>query len=143
MQQSPKTTHFSESFHIILCWCFFLSCNLCFHIHIHVWDTHTHMYITPLFLLQSFHKDEQPNHSQIQEAASTIVSMLSKRHNSTVMLAVIEVKVEMPVMSQPVGEWNRGQLASRLKPAFNSQPSVNSPSPSISAVFVSHRRKGY
>ncbi|XDV42015.1 hypothetical protein PO909_010772 [Leuciscus waleckii] len=50
----------------------------------------------------SFQQDEQPNHSQIQEAASTIVSMLSKRHNSTVMLAVIEVKVEMPVMSQPV-----------------------------------------
>ncbi|KTG32146.1 hypothetical protein cypCar_00022222 [Cyprinus carpio] len=50
----------------------------------------------------SFQPDEQPNHSQIQEAASTIVSMLSKRHNSTVMLAVIEVKVEMPVMSQTV-----------------------------------------
>ncbi|KAI2651913.1 Protein jagged-2 [Labeo rohita] len=50
----------------------------------------------------SFQQDEQPNHSQIQEAASTIVSTLSKRHNSTVMLAVIEVKVEMPVMSQPV-----------------------------------------
>uniref|UniRef100_A0A671NBW8 Delta-like protein n=1 Tax=Sinocyclocheilus anshuiensis TaxID=1608454 RepID=A0A671NBW8_9TELE len=50
----------------------------------------------------SFQQDEQPNHSQIQEAASTIVSTLSKRHNSTAMLAVIEVKVEMPVMSQPV-----------------------------------------
>lgn len=63
------------------------------------------MYIySTLFLLQSFQQDEQPNHSQIQEAASTIVSTLSKRHNSTVMLAVIEVKVEMPVMSQPVGE---------------------------------------
>ncbi|XP_043093030.1 protein jagged-2b isoform X1 [Puntigrus tetrazona] len=50
----------------------------------------------------SFQQDEQPNHSQIQEAASAIVSTLSKRHNSTVMLAVIEVKVEMPVMFQPV-----------------------------------------
>lgn len=50
----------------------------------------------------SFQQDDQPSHSQIQEAASTIVSTLSKRHNSTVMLAVIEVKVEMPVTSQPV-----------------------------------------
>uniref|UniRef100_A0A668AN70 Delta-like protein n=1 Tax=Myripristis murdjan TaxID=586833 RepID=A0A668AN70_9TELE len=42
----------------------------------------------------SFQPEEQPDHSLIQEAASTIVGTLSKRHNSTVMLAVIEVKVE-------------------------------------------------
>uniref|UniRef100_A0A667ZZM7 Delta-like protein n=1 Tax=Myripristis murdjan TaxID=586833 RepID=A0A667ZZM7_9TELE len=38
------------------------------------------------------------------EAASTIVGTLSKRHNSTVMLAVIEVKVETQVMPPSVGE---------------------------------------
>lgn len=57
-----------------------------------------------MFVLQSFQQDEQPDHSQIQEAASAIVGTLSRRHNSTVMLAVIEVKVEMPVMAQTVGE---------------------------------------
>uniref|UniRef100_A0A668AN65 Delta-like protein n=1 Tax=Myripristis murdjan TaxID=586833 RepID=A0A668AN65_9TELE len=46
----------------------------------------------------SFQPEEQPDHSLIQEAASTIVGTLSKRHNSTVMLAVIEVKVETQVM---------------------------------------------
>uniref|UniRef100_A0A668ANB6 Delta-like protein n=1 Tax=Myripristis murdjan TaxID=586833 RepID=A0A668ANB6_9TELE len=48
--------------------------------------------------------EEQPDHSLIQEAASTIVGTLSKRHNSTVMLAVIEVKVETQVMPPSVGE---------------------------------------
>uniref|UniRef100_A0A8C7SJJ5 Delta-like protein n=1 Tax=Oncorhynchus mykiss TaxID=8022 RepID=A0A8C7SJJ5_ONCMY len=38
----------------------------------------------------------------IQEAASAIVGALSKRHNSTVMLAVVEVKVETQVMPQSV-----------------------------------------
>uniref|UniRef100_A0A7N6A5E7 Delta-like protein n=1 Tax=Anabas testudineus TaxID=64144 RepID=A0A7N6A5E7_ANATE len=37
------------------------------------------------------------DHSLIQEAASSIVGTLSKRHNSTIMLAVIEVKVETQV----------------------------------------------
>ncbi|XP_029589262.1 protein jagged-2b isoform X1 [Salmo trutta] len=50
----------------------------------------------------SFQPDEQPDHSLIQEAASTIVGTLSKRHNSTVMLAVIEVKVETQVMPPTV-----------------------------------------
>ncbi|XP_060773694.1 protein jagged-2b isoform X4 [Neoarius graeffei] len=50
----------------------------------------------------SFQQDEQPDHSRIQEAASTIVSTLSKRHNSTIMLAVIEVKVETRVVPQSV-----------------------------------------
>ncbi|XP_010880719.2 protein jagged-2b isoform X3 [Esox lucius] len=45
----------------------------------------------------SFQPEEQPDHSLIQEAASTIVGTLSKRHNSTIMLAVIEVKVETQV----------------------------------------------
>lgn len=102
-----------------------------FYIYLHVFG----MYIKfPFFflLLQSFQQDDQPSHSQIQEAASTIVSTLSKRHNSTVMLAVIEVKVEMPVTSQPVGE--QSQLASRLKPDFIPRPSVNSLFPAISAA---------
>ncbi|XP_035380216.1 protein jagged-2b isoform X1 [Electrophorus electricus] len=51
----------------------------------------------------SLQQHEQPDHSRIQEAASTIVGALSKRHNSTVLLAVIEVKVETRVMPQSVG----------------------------------------
>uniref|UniRef100_A0A6Q2XEI4 Delta-like protein n=1 Tax=Esox lucius TaxID=8010 RepID=A0A6Q2XEI4_ESOLU len=51
----------------------------------------------------SFQPEEQPDHSLIQEAASTIVGTLSKRHNSTIMLAVIEVKVETQVKPPAVG----------------------------------------
>lgn len=47
-------------------------------------------------------KDRDPG--QIQKAASAIISALSKRHNSTVMLAVVEVKVETQVESPPDGE---------------------------------------
>ncbi|KAJ8009230.1 hypothetical protein DPEC_G00086730 [Dallia pectoralis] len=50
----------------------------------------------------SFQPEEQPDHSLIQEAVSTIVGTLSKRHNSTVMLAVIEVKVETQVVAPAV-----------------------------------------
>ncbi|XP_078145607.1 protein jagged-2-like [Centroberyx gerrardi] len=39
---------------------------------------------------------------QIQDAASGIIGALSKRHNSTIMLAVVEVKVETQVESPPV-----------------------------------------
>ncbi|XP_067097455.1 protein jagged-2b isoform X3 [Osmerus mordax] len=46
----------------------------------------------------SFQPEEQPDHSLIQETASAIVGALSKRQNSTVMLSVIEVKVETQVM---------------------------------------------
>lgn len=53
---------------------------------------------------QSFQPEDLPDHSLIQEAASAIVGALSKRHNSTVMLAVIEVKVETQVMAPSVGE---------------------------------------
>lgn len=54
---------------------------------------------------------------QIQKAASAIIAALSKRHNSTVMLAVVEVKVETQVDSLPIGEshapawaWLTGKL---------------------------------
>ncbi|XP_042371842.1 protein jagged-2-like, partial [Plectropomus leopardus] len=50
----------------------------------------------------SFQPEDLPDHSLIQEAASAIVGTLSKRHNSTVMLAVIEVKVETQVMTPSV-----------------------------------------
>ncbi|KAM9703574.1 protein jagged-2b isoform 1-T1 [Menidia menidia] len=50
----------------------------------------------------SFQPEDLPDHSLIQEAASAIVGTLSKRHNSTVMLAVIEVKVETQVMPPSV-----------------------------------------
>uniref|UniRef100_A0A1A8UHQ2 Delta-like protein n=1 Tax=Nothobranchius furzeri TaxID=105023 RepID=A0A1A8UHQ2_NOTFU len=50
----------------------------------------------------SFQPENLPDHSLIQEAASAIVGTLSKRHNSTIMLAVIEVKVETQVMPSSV-----------------------------------------
>lgn len=46
----------------------------------------------------SFQPEDLPDHSLIQQAARAIVGTLSKRHNSTVMLAVIEVKVETQIM---------------------------------------------
>ncbi|KAM7367654.1 hypothetical protein PAMP_013939 [Pampus punctatissimus] len=50
----------------------------------------------------SFQPEDLPNHNLIQETANTIVGTLSKRHNSTIMLAVIEVKVETQVMPPSV-----------------------------------------
>ncbi|XP_032441139.1 protein jagged-2b isoform X1 [Xiphophorus hellerii] len=50
----------------------------------------------------SFQPENLPDHSLIQEAASAVVGTLSKRHNSTVMLAVIEVKVETQLMAPSV-----------------------------------------
>ncbi|XP_013870854.1 protein jagged-2b [Austrofundulus limnaeus] len=50
----------------------------------------------------SFQPENLPDHSLIQEAAGAIVGTLSKRHNNTVMLAVIEVKVETQVMPPSV-----------------------------------------
>ncbi|XP_014906763.1 protein jagged-2b isoform X1 [Poecilia latipinna] len=50
----------------------------------------------------SFQPENLPDHSLIQEAASAVVGTLSKRHNSTVMLAVIEVKVETQLMPPSV-----------------------------------------
>ncbi|MBN3271623.1 JAG2 protein, partial [Polyodon spathula] len=47
----------------------------------------------------SFVDDEQ-DHGLIQDAASTIINTLSKRQNSTLMLAVVEVKVETQVMGK-------------------------------------------
>lgn len=60
--------------------------------------------IASLFCSQSFQPEDLQDHSLIQEAASSIVGTLSKRHNSTVMLAVIEVKVETQVTPPSVGE---------------------------------------
>lgn len=53
---------------------------------------------------QSFHPEDLPDHRLIQEAATAIVGSLSKRHNSTAMLAVTEVKVETQVTTPSVGE---------------------------------------
>ena len=61
----------------------------------------------PSVSLQSFEQDgrsKDGDRGQIQKAASAIISALSKRHNSTVMLAVVEVKVETLVKSPPAGE---------------------------------------
>lgn len=58
-------------------------------------------------LSQSFEEDSLSNdgdRGRIQKAASAIINALSKRHNSTVMLAVVEVKVETQVESPPIGE---------------------------------------
>lgn len=54
----------------------------------------------------SFEQDgrsKDPDCGQMQKAAGAITNALSKRHNSTVMLAVMEVKVEMLVECPPVG----------------------------------------
>lgn len=65
------------------------------------------VYLSSLFVSQSF-EDEGPSkesdRGRIQKAASAIISALSKRHNSTVMLAVVEVKVETQLESPPMGE---------------------------------------
>ncbi|XP_038823433.1 protein jagged-2-like isoform X1 [Salvelinus namaycush] len=56
-------------------------------------------------VVMSYDQDGQErdgNRDQIQEASSAIIGALSKRHNSTVMLAVVEVKVETQVMPQSV-----------------------------------------
>ncbi|XP_072301318.1 protein jagged-2b isoform X2 [Eucyclogobius newberryi] len=50
----------------------------------------------------SFHPEDLPDHSLVQQVASTIVSALSKRHNSTMLLAITEVKVETRVMPPSV-----------------------------------------
>lgn len=55
---------------------------------------------------QSFHPEDLPDHSLVQEAATAIVSSLSGRRNSTVMLAIVEVKVETQAPPPPsAGEW--------------------------------------
>ncbi|XP_075883760.1 protein jagged-2-like isoform X2 [Nelusetta ayraudi] len=48
-------------------------------------------------------RSKDGDRGQIQKAASAIIGALSKRHNSTVMLAVVEVKVETQVEPPPVG----------------------------------------
>nr|XP_057947305.1 protein jagged-2-like isoform X2 [Doryrhamphus excisus] len=54
----------------------------------------------------SFQQEVQANvreRGQIQKAASAVIGALSKRHNSSVMLAVVEVKVETRVDAPAVG----------------------------------------
>ncbi|CAG03764.1 unnamed protein product, partial [Tetraodon nigroviridis] len=46
---------------------------------------------------------KESDRGRIQKAASAIISALSKRHNSTVMLAVVEVKVETQAEPPPIG----------------------------------------
>ncbi|XP_032382115.1 protein jagged-2 isoform X1 [Etheostoma spectabile] len=48
-------------------------------------------------------KDSDWDRGQIQKAASAVIGALSKRQNSSVMLAVVEIKVETPVEPPPVG----------------------------------------
>lgn len=60
--------------------------------------------VCSLLASQSFHPEDLPDHSLVQKAATAIVGALSKRHNSTVMLAIIEVKVETQVVPPSVGE---------------------------------------
>lgn len=64
-------------------------------------------FLRAVSLSQSFEEDGPSNdgdRGRIQRAASAIINALSKRHNSTVMLAVVEVKVETQVESPPIGE---------------------------------------
>uniref|UniRef100_A0A4W5PDP5 Delta-like protein n=1 Tax=Hucho hucho TaxID=62062 RepID=A0A4W5PDP5_9TELE len=55
-----------------------------------------------MVILTQHDRERDGNRDQIQEAASAVIGALSKRHNSTVMLAVVEVKVETQVMPQSV-----------------------------------------
>lgn len=71
---------------------------------------------------QSFEADGRSkgdDRDKIQNAVTAIIGALSKRHNSTVMLAVVEVKVEKQVDSPPIGESH--DLDFRLAKANNSQ----------------------
>uniref|UniRef100_A0A3B4TTG5 Delta-like protein n=1 Tax=Seriola dumerili TaxID=41447 RepID=A0A3B4TTG5_SERDU len=50
----------------------------------------------------SFQPEDLPDHSLIQKVSSAIEGTLSRRHNSTIMLAVTEVRVETQVSSPSV-----------------------------------------
>lgn len=63
-----------------------------------------HIHITSLFCSQSFQPEDIQDHKLIQQAAISLGGTLSKRHNSTMMLAVLEVKVETQVTLLSVGE---------------------------------------
>ena len=57
--------------------------------------------------LQSFEQDgwsKDGDGGQIQKAASAIIGALSKRQNSTIMPAVVEVKVETQSEATSIGE---------------------------------------
>lgn len=75
---------------------------------------------------QSFKDDGRSkgdDRDKIQNAVTAIIGALSKRHNSTVMLAVVEVKVEKQVDSPPISESH--DVDFRLAKADNSQASDN------------------
>lgn len=58
--------------------------------------------ITLAFSFQSFiSSQDETDNSLIQNAANTIVNAITKRQNSTVMLAVTEVKIETIVIGNP------------------------------------------
>lgn len=63
--------------------------------------------------LQSFEQDGRSKDSdrgQIQKVPGAIINALSKRHNSTILLAVVEVKVET-VDGPAVGEFEVNKAA--------------------------------
>lgn len=47
-------------------------------------------------------RSKETDRGQIQRAASVIINTLSKRHNSTIMLSIVEVKVEMSTETPPI-----------------------------------------
>lgn len=58
--------------------------------------------------LQSFEGDGRSKDSdcaKIQKAAKALTDTLSKRHNTTVLQAVVEAKVEVKVECSSAGEW--------------------------------------
>lgn len=73
------------------------------------WSTASMANLCALLAPQSFHPEDLADHRLIQEAATAIVGSLSKRHNSTLMLAIVEVKVETQVMPPSVGECRASQ----------------------------------
>lgn len=54
--------------------------------------------------LQSFERDARSKDGDRGQIQNAIISALSKRHNSSILLSVVEVKVETPVDSPAVGE---------------------------------------
>lgn len=58
-----------------------------------------------LLLSQSFEQDgRRDGGRQIQKVRDAFIGALSKRHNSSVLVAVVEVKVEIPGDPSSVGE---------------------------------------
>uniref|UniRef100_A0A8C5B177 Delta-like protein n=1 Tax=Gadus morhua TaxID=8049 RepID=A0A8C5B177_GADMO len=78
----------------------------------------------------SFQPQDQSDQSRIQDAVSIIVGTLSKRHNSTVMPAVIKVNVETQAFPPSLGERSAGLWEQNTKKQ-DGEKGVPPPPPSL------------